>query len=419
LLCLSGFQIFDIFVNFSFVIIFISTYYLFKEIFFSNLVHKNSIPIIFRLIMALLLIIIIINIFRSPPSNIKGFIRFLFGKYYVGAWYPLLFFYVGSKLKYWSQILAFATKNLIFLVMGLPFVLLILINYQNFYGTLIFLPLLFPILILNRNLFKKQTNNLITLSLAIYLISTFLIGSRGYTFHVIIYIVLVHYLTILRKNINRTRDLFKLNILYLVFGLFAYFVYNVGISDKFNIEINSNLSKFEKSNFENSRKQYVYPDFFADMNTFEDLIFGRGINGSYYSFIFEGHMENLVDEDNSLGVKPGYRTEIESGYLFTVLKIGILGLVLKLILAFSAVYLGLFKSNNFFVKSCALIVLEWLVFMYPMGLPSYSMGYVLFWLCIGACLSKETRLAKSSFLFSDNYYRIRKINNSFFNISKF
>jgi hypothetical protein len=189
----------------------------------------------------------------------------------------------------------------------------------------------------------------------------------------------------------------------LVFGFFAYFIYNIGISDKFNGEIKGNISKFETDNFENSRNKYVYPDFFADMNTNKDWIFGRGINGSYYSFIFEGHMHNL-DENNSLELKKGYRTEIESGYLFTILKIGILGLALKLILAFSAIYLGLFKSNNFFVKSCALIVLEWLVFMYPMGLSQFSMGYILFWLCIGACLSKETRLAKSSILFNDNYY---------------
>jgi len=417
-MCLDGLQGFDFFIRFEFILVLISAYYLLKEILVSNLMFKSRIPRTFQLFMVLLIVIVVINIFRSPPSNIKGFLRFLGGKFYVAAWLPLLFFYIGSKLEYWNQILAFALKYQKFILLGLPFIVFVVAINFNGSGPLVMIPLLFPILILNRDVLDKVTNRLITVSMIIYLISVYLIGSRGYTLHALAYIPLLYYITVFKKSVNRKVNMLKLNAIFLVVSLGGYAIFNFEFSESLGGVFQTNVEKFEAGNFENSRKQYVYPDFFADMKTNNDWIFGRGLNGSYYSFIFVGHMADL-DETNSLGVKKGHRTEIESGYLFTIMKIGLLGLILKLILAFSAIYFGLFKSNNFFVKSCALIVFEWLIFMYPVGLPEFNLGYILFWLCIGTCLSRETRLASSSKLFMNNLIDIRNRNNSFFNIRKF
>ena len=228
-------------------------------------------------------------------------------------------------------------------------------------------------------------------------------SARAETIRLLIYIPFLYLLVIFRK---RQRSNFQgIKILFIMTSLlaFSYYIYNGGFKSIGNGKIRNNIAEFESQGFENTREKYVYPDFFLDMKG--DMLFGRGLNGTTYSYIFENVMENVDETSNSLGVKPGYRREVESGYLQTILKIGLFGLVLKLVLALSAIYLGLFKSNNFFVKSCAFIIIEWLFSMYPSSLPEYRVSYILFWLCIGACLSRETRLAKSSIIFTKNITR--------------
>jgi hypothetical protein len=43
--------------------------------------------------------------------------------------------------------------------------------------------------------------------------------------------------------------------------------------------------------------------------------------------------QSIENNTNSLKIKEGYRNEIECGYLMVILKIGLLGLTLKIILA--------------------------------------------------------------------------------------
>jgi O-antigen ligase len=95
--------------------------------------------------------------------------------------------------------------------------------------------------------------------------------------------------------------------------------------------------------------------------------------------------------DNVFGFPPGYRLEIENGYLQIILKTGIIGLLLMVIIAIRALYLGVFRSKNTFTVICALIVLERYMAMNFGGLPEYSMNYILYWICVGGCLSERIR----------------------------
>jgi hypothetical protein len=197
--------------------------------------------------------------------------------------------------------------------------------------------------------------------------------------------------------------------------ILGFYIYNGGLN---YVTIGKSdetvgIYKFTSKGFENSRKEYAYPDYFADMNSTLDWVIGKGLNGTYYSEIFERNVDKDLKENNSLGVKKGYRPNIECGYLQVILKIGIFGLILKLLLALPAIYLGLFKSKNWFVKGCAIIIVEWLISMYPAALPEWTISYMLFWLCIGACLSRETRNATSSLFFKLHLNTIRNRNKSF------
>lgn len=123
-------------------------------------------------------------------------------------------------------------------------------------------------------------------------------------------------------------------------------------------------------------RQYIYNSFMDDMST-EDLIYGKGFNGTYYA----PNIEENID----------HRSIIESGYLQTILKGGLLSLFLFLLIALPAAFLGLVKSKNILSKASGAIVILWLIDMFPWGMPAFSIRYILMWICIGICFSKEIR----------------------------
>lgn len=126
---------------------------------------------------------------------------------------------------------------------------------------------------------------------------------------------------------------------------------------------------------ENTR-EIVFNAFFKDMST-KDLVIGKGFLGRYYCPGAEKGVDN--------------RFLIESGYLQTILKGGIVSLVLFLLIAIPAAYLGIIKSKNILSKASGCIVILWLIDMVPWGMPAINIRYILVWTCIGICYSKVVR----------------------------
>ena len=118
--------------------------------------------------------------------------------------------------------------------------------------------------------------------------------------------------------------------------------------------------------------------FFEDMNHFE-WIAGKGLNGQYFC--------PGIDPGNTTG----YRKVIETGFLQIILKGGIISLALFLLLAIPAIVKGFFYSNNLFSKAAAAWIFLSLLFSYPSTIHSFSLYYLLVWLCIGICYSKPIR----------------------------
>jgi hypothetical protein len=130
------------------------------------------------------------------------------------------------------------------------------------------------------------------------------------------------------------------------------------------------------THFGENTREIVFTAFFNDMTT-RDLIIGKGFLGEYYC----------------PGAEEGtdFRFLIESGYLQMILKGGIVSLVLFLLIALPAVYLGIVESNNILSKAAGMIVLLWLIDMFPWGMPAINIRYILVWTCIGICYSKVIR----------------------------
>ncbi|MEO6316833.1 MAG: hypothetical protein ABIU63_06165 [Chitinophagaceae bacterium] len=129
-------------------------------------------------------------------------------------------------------------------------------------------------------------------------------------------------------------------------------------------------------------REYVFDQYFISMEN--NMWFGKGIDGTYYC--------PLVTED--INVDPvEYRDLIECGYLQVMLKGGITNLVLLLAILVSAAIIGIFFSKNMFTKGCGIMICLWLIDMGPYGLPTFSMRYILVWICVGVCFDKKIRLA--------------------------
>lgn len=118
--------------------------------------------------------------------------------------------------------------------------------------------------------------------------------------------------------------------------------------------------------------------FYDDMTTI-DWIIGKGINGEYLC--------PIIDESQLTN----YRYYIETGYLQTILKGGIISLALYLLIAVPALILGVFYSKNMLSKASGIWIFIALISSYPTTVEGFNLQYLLVWVSIGICYSKNIR----------------------------
>jgi predicted membrane protein len=128
------------------------------------------------------------------------------------------------------------------------------------------------------------------------------------------------------------------------------------------------------SGFEESRSR-VFTDFFEDFNSSSDWLFGRGLEGTVRRTIMEEGISNTI----------------ENGFLFLILKGGLIYTALFVVILLRASYLGVFKSKNDIVKALASLIFIHVVMMLYFNLPDYSTRYVLIWIFASVCFTPEMR----------------------------
>ncbi len=188
----------------------------------------------------------------------------------------------------------------------------------------------------------------------------------------------------------------KSNLFFRFFPLFIVFFLSIYAITALTSKKSGAINRFADRVFENSRGDVV-DYFYLDM-TKKDWLIGRGINGLYYC-------PTGATED-------GYRNVIETDYLQIILKGGIISLALLLLIAIPAIIKGLFYSKNILSKAAAIWILLWLLALFPATVTTFSLNYLLVWISIGICYSKEMRnmpedLVKENFqyqLFNPNVY---------------
>jgi len=149
-------------------------------------------------------------------------------------------------------------------------------------------------------------------------------------------------------------------------GLFLYM-------DKFSLF-------FDKISQGMSSREQVIDDFYSDFNRHSsDWIWGRGIYGE-----FDGGILNNSADGSS-------RDGIENGYLYLILKGGMIWLVLLALISLRSIRLGLFKSNNMLCKGFAMLILLYFVDMIGFGIPDITIKYIMVFIAIAGCNSSWLR----------------------------
>jgi hypothetical protein len=154
-----------------------------------------------------------------------------------------------------------------------------------------------------------------------------------------------------------------------VVSLYAVNIYNIKTNRVFS---------FVAERADEDTRTGVELYFYEDMKPM-DWIIGRGINGKYYC--------PNVDEDEV----SNYRSVIETGYLQIILKGGVVSLGLLLLITVPAIFKGIFYSSNILSKAAGIWILLALLSLYPATVDTFSMRYILMWISVGICYSKEIR----------------------------
>lgn len=191
---------------------------------------------------------------------------------------------------------------------------------------------------------------------------------RGSLFMSLLFLMLTFYLYVFTSK--RGSKFMKL--------LFVLSIVAVGVGT-FLMYADSAFSLFFTRLGEDSRSPVEQAFFDSFKGETLDWIFGRGINGSYYCILFDDSFVN-------------YRGVIETGYLYIILKGGVISLSFFLFFLLNSAYIGFFKTNNTLTKAMALYLVAHVIYLLPFGLPSFSLEYIIVWICISYCQSKTWRM---------------------------
>ena len=159
-------------------------------------------------------------------------------------------------------------------------------------------------------------------------------------------------------------------------GIFLITLSLIGVITYY-IDLNFWEGKFEflLDRIDSDTRSGTETDFYKDMTTISDWIFGRGMSGTYLS-------------PSVAAIDKLHRTGIETGYLNLILHGGVCLLAPYVLLMLRAAYCGLFSSRNLLCKACAVYIGFHILFLYPGGTPNLSMEYLMLYLFIALCNSR-------------------------------
>lgn len=262
-----------------------------------------------------------------------------------------------------------------------------IINFKGIFGKSMFLvtgeeyqeylSFIFPSLTLLFNtflvfLFYYLLNNkhkyITFLAIALLLFTVIFAGRRGSILMTLITIIFAIYLYLFkyrqRGNTKILKWIFTITSIALLIALFY-------------LKSNTLFAFLNERGLEDSRS-WVEDDFYKSFDgKYFDWLFGRGLSGTYETSMFDVKLIN--------------RGIIETGYLNIILKSGIISILLFVIILLNSFIKGFFRSKNVILKAMALYILIHIIYLYPFGIPSFSLEYLFLWCSVAYCQSPYWR----------------------------
>jgi hypothetical protein len=181
--------------------------------------------------------------------------------------------------------------------------------------------------------------------------------------------LVISYIIFVCLNFRKFRAIFLSLVLISIVSIYAVGVYNKNKEGVFSLIT-------ERADLDT--RTGVEFCFYEDMKP-KDWIIGRGMDGEYYC-------PGTENDDVLL-----FRHQIETDYLNIILKGGIIGLALLILMVVPAVIKGLFFSKNVLTKASAIWILLWLLNLYPSTVTTFTLNYMLVWISVGICYTKSIR----------------------------
>jgi hypothetical protein len=207
---------------------------------------------------------------------------------------------------------------------------------------------------------KYRSVAFLTSFLTLFLMAYF--ARRGGVFMSAVYFAGMLYLYLEKE---KTKNLpIKIFLLGATMYLF-YFIVNNSLNSTFSILTNR---------LNDDTRSGVDTEIIKHLNTNNSWLFGEGIEGAYKHRAFDA---------------PRYTHE--TGYLYLIIKGGIVYLILYVYLLLHSAYVGFFKSRNRLTKGFALYSFFHIVFLVPFGLPYFGLEYLFVWIAVLFCESYHWR----------------------------
>ena len=251
------------------------------------------------------------------------------------------------------------------------------------------------------NYIKGKAKVLLPASIILSFIGNAIGGGRGTTAFSLVYLLLFIYIVFKypinggeKLKVKRSNKLFRVALFVIIIVASVWGInYLYEQTHIFDVLMNHAFGGKElDSGSWNDNRGTITKDFYADFNSdFFAWIWGRGANGAFHT---------LYDYSG------GQRVYMEWGYLYLVLKGGIIYLFLFVFCLLHGAYVGYFRSNNAFSKALSFMCLILVLNLISTGAePQYSMLYVLSWMCFGLVERKEVRSLSDSEIY--NFFNIK------------
>jgi hypothetical protein len=250
------------------------------------------------------------------------------------------------------------------------------------------------------NYIKGKVAIVFPIAILVFFLSNAIGGGRGQTALNLLYLVFFFYLMIKYPVNADSRCVGKVakktgRFMYFLYAVaFAFLLYFLYINTEvFDYVLQRSFGdKTFEGEFINQSRDILKKDMINDFNNHPfDWLWGRGINGAYKT----AHL--------SAG---GSRLWMEWGYLYLILKGGIVYLALIVICILHAIYLGFFKSRNAFSKGLSVMCVTYLLNLVSAGSePQFSTYFLMIWVCFGLLERKQTRMLRDKDIYG--YFNIK------------